>query len=80
VSGAGVWQYLYEKLQFERSSAIAQRREAVPVSLARLWEGLCEAARLQAARAATYELQTLHVRGVFEAVCKDGRIEQTLAF
>ena len=58
-----------------RAQAVAQRREAVPVQVARVRQGLRAAARLQAARAAALEPPPVFVRGLQEAVCAAGRAE-----
>ena len=44
-----------------RAHALAQRGEAFPVQVARMWQELCAAARLQATRAAAHQLQAFHV-------------------
>ncbi|KDN50493.1 hypothetical protein RSAG8_00991, partial [Rhizoctonia solani AG-8 WAC10335] len=75
-----MWQHLYAPFQSSRSHSISQRREAVQVQVARVRQGLCTTARLQATRGAASQHSAVHVRRMSKDLCAHGCSEPAFAF
>ena len=62
-------------IHLRRPYAFAQRREAIPVQVARVRERLCKSSRLQAPRAASFQLPAPQMRGLWQVFPEDGRAQ-----